>query len=87
MNETPPRWHTPRSAYIHVPFCRTMCAYCDFATFAGVEQHIPAYVVALAEEIRNRSVYGTGGDGLSEAHKSGGVGERSEGFGCGAVVA
>ncbi len=52
MNPPPPRWHTPRSAYIHVPFCRSMCAYCDFATFAGVEQHIPAYVVALAEEIR-----------------------------------
>ena len=51
----PPRWQTPRSAYIHVPFCRTMCAYCDFATFAGVEQHIPAYVVALAEEIRDGS--------------------------------
>ncbi|MCX5986458.1 MAG: radical SAM family heme chaperone HemW [Chloroflexi bacterium] len=48
----PPRWHTPRSAYIHVPFCRTMCAYCDFATFAGVEQHIPAYVASLADEIR-----------------------------------
>ena len=63
MNETPPRWHTPRSAYIHVPFCRTMCAYCDFATFAGVEQHIPAYVVALAEEIRNRSEYKSGAMG------------------------
>ncbi|NDB22333.1 MAG: coproporphyrinogen III oxidase family protein, partial [Proteobacteria bacterium] len=37
-----------------------MCAYCDFATFAGVEQHIPAYVVALAEEIRNRSGYKSG---------------------------
>ena len=33
-----------------------MCAYCDFATFAGVEQHIPAYVVALAEEIRTRAL-------------------------------
>lgn len=37
--------------YIHIPFCRRRCAYCDFASTAGQEALIPAYVAALAREI------------------------------------
>jgi len=37
--------------YIHVPFCRRRCAYCDFASTAGQEALIPAYVAALEREI------------------------------------
>jgi oxygen-independent coproporphyrinogen-3 oxidase len=40
------------SAYVHIPFCRTRCAYCDFNTYAGLEDLIPAYVAALVKEIR-----------------------------------
>ncbi|MGE5072481.1 MAG: radical SAM protein, partial [Anaerolineae bacterium] len=39
------------SLYIHVPFCRHRCAYCDFNTYAGQEDSIPAYVEALCREI------------------------------------
>jgi len=40
------------SVYIHVPFCRRRCAYCDFNTYAGLGGFIPAYVQAVCKEIR-----------------------------------
>ena len=39
------------SIYIHIPFCKHRCAYCDFNTYAGQENSIPAYVHALIREI------------------------------------
>ncbi|MDY6868028.1 MAG: radical SAM family heme chaperone HemW [Chloroflexota bacterium] len=40
------------SAYVHIPFCRHRCHYCDFNTLAGMEHLIPDYVSALIQEIR-----------------------------------
>jgi oxygen-independent coproporphyrinogen-3 oxidase len=39
------------SIYLHIPFCKHRCAYCDFNTYAGQEDSIPAYVDALIKEI------------------------------------
>jgi len=39
------------SLYFHIPFCTHRCAYCDFNTYAGQEDMIPAYVDALTREI------------------------------------
>ncbi len=39
------------SLYLHIPFCRHRCAYCDFNTYAGLADLIPAYVQALCCEI------------------------------------
>jgi len=41
------------SVYIHIPFCRHRCAYCDFNTYAGQEARIPDYVEALRRELQN----------------------------------
>ena len=42
------------SVYIHIPFCKTRCFYCDFNTFAGRDQLLPDYVKALCDEIRRQ---------------------------------
>jgi oxygen-independent coproporphyrinogen-3 oxidase len=38
--------------YVHVPFCRARCTYCDFNTYAGLESLMPAYVAAVCREIK-----------------------------------
>jgi oxygen-independent coproporphyrinogen III oxidase len=41
----------PRSAYIHVPFCRHHCGYCNFTLVVGRDDLISAYLEALAREL------------------------------------
>lgn len=36
--------------YVHIPFCRQKCRYCDFASYAGCENRMDAYVDALLAE-------------------------------------
>jgi oxygen-independent coproporphyrinogen III oxidase len=40
------------SIYLHIPFCRHRCSYCDFNTYAGMADLIPVYTQALCREIQ-----------------------------------
>ncbi len=37
--------------YLHIPFCRVVCSYCDFNVYAGLGRLIAPYARALAREI------------------------------------
>lgn len=41
--------------YLHIPFCKTICVYCAFLTFANKNRWIPEYIEALKVEIREKS--------------------------------
>jgi oxygen-independent coproporphyrinogen III oxidase len=41
----------PRSAYVHVPFCRHRCGYCDFTLVAGRDDLIDRYLAAIDREL------------------------------------
>jgi len=38
--------------YIHIPFCASKCAYCDFLSFPNREKDIAAYIAALHNELK-----------------------------------
>lgn len=38
--------------YIHIPFCASKCAYCDFYSLAGCYKLMPKYHNALLQHIR-----------------------------------
>lgn len=42
---------SPLAIYVHIPFCRQKCAYCDFASFVGQEGNWQRYFAALHGEI------------------------------------
>lgn len=44
--------------YLHVPFCRLVCAYCDFVTVGGRADDIPRYVDGLLAELALRPLAG-----------------------------
>ena len=41
----------PLGLYLHVPFCRSKCPYCDFYSFRGDEAQMDRYCAALSQKI------------------------------------
>jgi oxygen-independent coproporphyrinogen-3 oxidase len=37
--------------YLHIPFCKHKCGYCDFNAYAGMDRLMPDYVGALEREL------------------------------------
>lgn len=55
MNVTVPVWQRPpRAVYVHVPFCRRRCGYCNFTLVAGRNDLIQPYLDAIALEMQMR---------------------------------
>lgn len=55
MTDMSERVNRPKTVgiYIHVPFCRSKCHYCDFCSFTGLDGVIDGYVDALCRDIES----------------------------------
>jgi len=42
---------SPHSAYVHVPFCRHRCGYCDFTLVTGRDDLVDRYLAAIEREL------------------------------------
>lgn len=45
--------HIARAVYLHVPFCRHRCGYCNFTLIAGRDELIPRYLTCLQREMES----------------------------------
>lgn len=46
-----------KGLYIHIPFCRSICTYCDFPKLAGATERIREYMQALLSEIEHQRTH------------------------------
>ena len=46
---------TELGIYVHIPFCKKKCDYCDFVSFCGMDEIIEQYIQCLINEIENKA--------------------------------
>ncbi|MEA3492802.1 MAG: radical SAM family heme chaperone HemW [Candidatus Margulisiibacteriota bacterium] len=69
------------SLYIHIPFCKKKCNYCDFVSYPGKENLIDDYVEALCRELKTSPLSCASGAIHSPLHEMerGGTNKVSDG--------
>lgn len=50
----------PLGLYIHIPFCKQKCAYCDFYSLAGGKGRMDDYTAALCAHLRETAPFAAG---------------------------
>lgn len=51
MAKTPIKKDLPLGLYVHIPFCKAKCSYCDFYSLSGRETQMDAYCSALIRHL------------------------------------
>ena len=50
----------PLGLYIHIPFCKQKCCYCDFYSLSGREDRMDAYTDALCAHLSETAPFASG---------------------------
>ena len=60
--QTKPKKKKPLGIYVHIPFCRSRCEYCDFYSIGGArsKELMDNYLEALIAPIREAATGATG---------------------------
>ena len=52
LADAPAKREAPAGLYVHVPFCSSICPYCDFAVTKGVGLRGAAFVEGIERELQ-----------------------------------